>query len=84
MKDVTSAKTKRIANARALVGSLERWGDKWRFNYWPDGFDRMGIESHATGYHDAVGRRSQTLINIANGDFSAVYFGGSWLNYVND
>ena len=79
----TKTKQTRIAQARALVGRLERWGDQWRFNYWPEGIDKTGIESPATDYHVALHRRAQTLINIANSGSVVQYEGGSWLTYVN-
>jgi len=79
----TKTKQTRIAQARALVGRLERWGDQWRFNYWPEGIDKTGIESPAMDYHSALDRRAQTLIMLANQSESIVYEGGSWLNYVN-
>jgi len=79
----TVTKSARIANARALVGELYPWGGQWKFNYWPDGLDKLGRESLPQNYHAARVARSQTLVNIANGpDDAAQYDGGDWTQYV--
>lgn len=69
--------------AKARVGELYRWGrGQWRFNYWPDGPDRPGRESHPTDRATAMFERSQMLVAMANETDGSEFDGGSWRDYV--
>jgi hypothetical protein len=72
----------KIEREKAQVGELYRWGDQWRFNYWPNGSDKPGRESHPTDYASAMFERSKMLVAIANDTDGSEYEGGPWLDYV--
>lgn len=68
--------------AKARVGDLYRFGDQWRFNYWPDGPDKPGRESHPTDRAKAMFERSRMLVAMANETDGSEFTGGSWRDYV--
>ena len=72
----------KVARAKSRVGELYRWGNQWRYNYWPDGPDKPGRESHPTDRAWAMFERSQMLVSIANDSDGSEYDGGPWLDYV--
>lgn len=78
-RDLT--KTQIIKEVRERVGELYPFGGQWKYNYWPDGVNRSGRESHPTDYHSAKHSRSQLMIELANDD-GTEYRGGRWTDYV--
>lgn len=72
----------KVDRAKARVGGLYRFGDQWRYNYWPDGPDKAGRESNPTDRNSANYERSRTLVAMANESDGSEYDGGCWLDYV--
>lgn len=71
-----------IKIVRDCVSEMYRFGDGWKYNYWPNGRLRAGHESISQDYYSCLFNRSQCMIDIANDYDGTQYSGGNWTDYV--